>query len=83
MVEGFKGADFGSGKHRVRRQGAYSVARLGKLNSDGGSAGGNCHQLDEAVCGLDLAVFDLEPLFFQRPEELLDIPSKEPLINYL
>src|SRR5258705_5195263 len=49
-----------------------SVARLEQLQDDDGSLGGDGSELDQAIGGLDLAVFQSKALLPQQPPELLD-----------
>src|SRR5881392_861485 len=54
---------------------AMTVARLQELDGDRRRLGGDGGELDEAVGGFELAVFDFESLDFQHAEQLLDAPA--------
>src|ERR1700736_5416955 len=54
---------------------ASAIARLQQLDGDDRRLGRNRDQLEEAVGGSDLAVFELEALGLEDAEELLDQPA--------
>ena len=57
------------------RLGVLAVAGLDELQGDGGGLGGDGGEFEQAIGGLEPAVFDLETLALHETEELLDRPA--------
>src|ERR1700704_611087 len=55
--------------------GEGSVARLEQLQDDDGSLGRDGGELEQAIGGFDLAVFESQALLLQQSPELLDDPT--------
>ncbi len=71
-VEGFQ---FRFIEEECGGDGVLSVTSLHELKGQNGRLGGDGNKLEQAVGRFDLAVLDLQPLFFEDPEELFDGPS--------
>jgi hypothetical protein len=57
------------------RLGALSVTGLNKLQDDCGSLRGHGSEFEQPIGGFDSAVFELESLQFENPEQLLYGPA--------
>src|SRR5205085_3660048 len=75
MVEGGEGCKLICAEHQTRRLLAAAIARLQELDGDDRGFGRDGDELEEAIGGGDLAVFELEPLGLEHAEELLDQPA--------
>src|SRR5438093_9815729 len=80
LVEGGKGCDLVCLKGKPRWLLSTTIARLQELDGDDRRLGRDGDELEQAVGGGDLAVFELEPLRLEHAEELLDQPA--PLVPF-
>src|ERR1700685_2470606 len=74
-VEFAEDGDFGLDEGERGGLAGRGIARLEELKGDGGGLGGDGGELDEAVGGFELTVFEAQTLKFEQPPELLDVPA--------
>jgi len=75
-VQRIESAKFVGGKGNRSRLAAAPVARLQQLQGDRRGMSGNGDELKQALCSLDLAVFQAQSLFLEQPKQLFDDPSR-------
>src|SRR6516162_10592066 len=73
---GIEGAELIFGKGKRSRLLAAPIPRLQQLQGDRRGMSGNGDELEQALGGLDLAVFEAQSLFFEQPKQLFDDPSR-------